>query len=259
MTDKEKKEFEEFLKWKAEKTKNEESAKDEEKPNSSDIPKESPPSEKSSNDNKQENTPDDSNNGLIGMNGIVIIIVVFIVFLLLIIILASSKSHSETSVAEYKDSVSIVDEKKEVQSQTWDIKKEKDPMTDTENIFARIMSENYDDNGIYGAGYCTIVVRYMKKYGYDVMIGLTDGQFYGSEYHNENYVTVRFDEDPPIKYWYSEAADASSGTIFIRKTNDFIEHCKRAKSIKVEVPIFQGGRKIFNFKVSSPLVWPEKN
>ena len=196
---------------------------------------------------------------MIGMNGIIIIIVIFVVLLLLIIVIALSKSHSGIPVSDYKDSVSIVDEKKEVQSETWKIETEKDPMTDTQNIFARLVSENYDDNGIYGAGYCRIVVRYMKKYGYDVMISLTEGQFYGSEYYNENYVTVRFDEDPPIKYWYDESADASSGTIFIRKTNDFIEHCKRAKSIKVEVPIFQGGRKIFNFKVSSPLVWPEKN
>ena len=99
---------------------------------------------------------------------------------------------------------------------------------------------------------------YGLRYGYDVMISLTDGQIYGSEYNNDNYVTVRFDEDPPIKYWYNEAADASSSTVFVKKISDFITHCKKAMSIKVEVPIFQGGRKIFNFEVSSPLVWPEQ-
>ena len=61
----------------------------------------------------------------------------------------------------------------------------------------------------------------MKKYGYDVLIGITSGQIHGNEYNDDNYVMVRFDKDKPIKYWFNESSDNSSDIVFIRKITCF--------------------------------------
>jgi hypothetical protein len=61
----------------------------------------------------------------------------------------------------------------------------------------------------------------MKKYGYDVLIGITSGQIHGNEYNDDNYVMVRFDKDKPIKYWFDESSDNSSDIVFIRKITCF--------------------------------------
>lgn len=138
----------------------------------------------------------------------------------------------------------------------WSFSTEKDKMTSTKNIWAKIYSNNsvsldfpYEDTG------ATITIRYMKKYGYDAMVSIGSGQIYGSEYENDNYVMVRFDDGKPIKYWFDEPSDGSSEMIFIRKTKDFIARCKKAKDIKVEVPLYQAGRPIFEFHVDEPLKW----
>ena len=138
----------------------------------------------------------------------------------------------------------------------WDFSFEKDPMTSSKNIWARIVSTNeIDQDAPYFSTNASITVRYMKKWGYDVLISISSGQIYGNEYSNQNYVMVRFDDDKPVKYWFNEAADGSSESVFIKKKNDFIARCKKAKRIKVEVPLYQGGRPIFEFSVDEPLKW----
>ena len=87
------------------------------------------------------------------------------------------------------------------------------------------------------------------------VISITDGQIYGNEYSNDNYILARFDNGQPIKYWFNEPSDGSSESIFIRRKSDFIAHCKKAKDIKIEIPIFEGGRPIFEFHVDEPLKW----
>ena len=100
----------------------------------------------------------------------------------------------------------------------------------------------------------------MKKFGgYDAIISITDGQIYGNEYSNDNYILARFDNGQPIKYWFNEPSDGSSESVFIRRTSDFIARCKKAKDIKIEIPIFEGGRPIFEFHVDEPLKWKSES
>lgn len=168
-------------------------------------------------------------------------------------------SSSEIVVADTTDASSVAASSVAEESKkpiVWSFSTEKDKMTSTKNIWAKIYSNNsvsldfpYEDTG------ATITIRYMKKYGYDAMVSIGSGQIYGSEYENDNYVMVRFDEGKPIKYWFDEPSDGSSEMIFIRKTKDFIARCKKAKDIKVEVPLYQAGRPIFEFHVDEPLKW----
>ena len=98
----------------------------------------------------------------------------------------------------------------------------------------------------------------MKKYGYDVIIEITKGQINGQEYYGTHYITARFDEGAPKKYYFNKAADGSSTMVFLRSSSDFIKRCKQAKDIKIDIPLYKGGRPVFNFHVDEPLVWREE-
>lgn len=204
-------------------------------------------------------------------NGVVFIFAGIVLGIILLFFAAkgcnSKKEDMIAEVAVAEDSIAIDDLAEPASGVTaaanngkeWTFTTEIDEMTDTKNIWASIVSDNSVNLGSpYGLSHCRLTVRYMKKWGgYDVLVQLTSGQIHGSEYHNENYVMVRFDDEKPIKYWYNEAADASSDCVFIRNKSDFIARCKKAKCIKVEVPIFQGGRPVFTFELTAPLEWKE--
>ena len=98
----------------------------------------------------------------------------------------------------------------------------------------------------------------MKKYGYDAIISITKGQIHGSRYNGNNYITARFDDGTPKRYYFNEAADGSSEMVFISSKSDFIKKCKQAKSIKLDIPLFQAGRPVFSFQVDEPLTWREE-
>ena len=134
----------------------------------------------------------------------------------------------------------------------WEIKTEKDEMTDKENVWATLTSSNYikQDFPYQGETYARICVRYMSKYGNDVIISIDKGQIYGG-----NKVVARFDDGQPIDYTFSEPSDGSSEDIFINNKSSFIAKCKTAKEIKIEIPIYEEGMNVFTFNVDSVLVW----
>lgn len=143
-------------------------------------------------------------------------------------------------------------------SVTWNIQTSIDEMTDTKNIFASIRSINYveQDFPYQGDTYATIIVRYMKKYGYDVLIAIDRGQIAGLDISGTNYVTVRFDDGTPKKYYFNDAADGSTEQVFLRNAKEFMDRCKKAKEIKIDIPLYQAGRPVFSFYVDKPLEWP---
>ncbi len=140
---------------------------------------------------------------------------------------------------------------------SWNFEFEQDKMDNSKRIYARITSDN-----VVGLDYsstdATICVRYMKKYGYEALITLSSGQIFGNEYNQDNYILVKFDDGRAKKYYFDETSDGSSETVFIRKKSDFIAHCKKSKKIRIEIPIFDNGRQVFDFKVGKPLTWRTK-
>ena len=143
--------------------------------------------------------------------------------------------------------------------ETWKIKTSIDEMTDTKNIWATIRSKNYIEQEFpyNGETYATITIRYMQKYGENVLISIDKGQIVGNEFNNTNYITARFNNETPKKFYFDEASDGSTELVFIRNSEIFIEKCKTAKDIKIDIPIFQGGRPIFTFHIDQPLEWPQ--
>ena len=194
------------------------------------------------------------------------------IIIALIVIVSLSGSEGKTKTNENKTESNVEKNQQEklnalnkettriVDSVTWRIQTSIDEMTDSENIWATIRSDNYinQDFPYEGKTYASITVRYMKKYGYDILIDIDRGQIVGSDFNGTNFVRVRFDEETPKKYYFNNAADYSTETIFLKNAKEFMEKCKHANSIKVEIPLYNAGNSVFSFHVDKPLNWPKQ-
>lgn len=265
MTEEDKKEFEEFLKWKAEKAKQAASTETEESP---EIPVDVEDVKPQKEAVPQTNTASNSDANKESNNtGLYILAAVMAIGLLFTLVMALSNSKpsnlSDVEATEEVevDTVAVALPEEEVATEnskvTWNFTIVKDEIYDTNNIWAEIKSDNYISQRFpyEGYTYATISVRYMKKYGYDVIIVISKGQIHGNRYNGNNYITARFDEGSPKKYYFNEAADGSSDRVFLSSKSDFIKRCKQAKDIKIDIPIYQAGRPLFTFHVDEPLVW----
>ena len=143
----------------------------------------------------------------------------------------------------------------EVEKKTWSLQTKQDEMDDSKSYWYSLQSDNYAnfDFPYEGDSYLTITVRWMKKYGYDVLLEITDGQMVGNEYNGTNYVRVRFDGGKVQKFYYNEPNDGSSNLVFLRNAQKFIEKCKNAKDIIIEQEFYQEGVHQFKFHVDEPL------
>ena len=268
MTEEEKKEFEEFLQWKREKAAKEEQARGKEANTFQE--------EKNSDSEKLPANADavahNSNLDSIESSGSGVVILCAILFSILLIFLLArgcnnnNSSRPSTAFVEAEEEIDTVvpvvvdDVAPEPQKVEWDFTISTDAMTDTKNIWAEIKSDNYiiQDFPYEGLTYAKLTVRYMKKYGYDVIVEITKGQINGSRYNGTNYITARFDEGNPKKYFFNEAADGSPEYVFLTNKQDFIKRCKQAKDIKIDIPVYQSGRPVFSFHVDEPLTWREE-
>lgn len=145
----------------------------------------------------------------------------------------------------------------EKDSVRWQVSESVDEMTDSKNVWKSLVSENLAHFSFpyEGGSSLNLCVRYMKKYGTDVILTISKGQLLSNEYNGTNYVTVRFDDDAPQKFYTNDAADGSSDYLFLRNARKFIKRAKTAKSIKIQVPVYQEGNPTFTFKVDVPLTW----
>ena len=215
--------------------------------------------EKANTQSTSENGNNQDNNA-----GLIAIAIVFLVAVVIVIAIASNSSNSREgagldSVATTAVAETEIEQSAEVayDSLRWQVTESIDEMTDTKNVWKSLTSENfaYFDFPYEGGSFLRIDVRYMKKYGTDILLTLSQGQLMSNEYNGTNYVMVRFDDDAPQKYYTNEPSDGSSNCLFLRNTKKFIKRAKTAKSIKIQVPVFQEGNPIFTFKVDVPLTW----
>ena len=252
MTEEEKKEFEEFLKWKEERAK-----KEENKPTEV---------ESKSVDNQQSSVLVD-NDKVEGNNntGIILAFVAVAMLILVFVVFGFAEKRTptldETEIVVDSEIVEVVEPATpETTKSTWDFTFDKDQLTDSKNIWASITSDNYitQEFPYNGQTRAIITVRYMKKYGFDVIIQISQGQMNGTQYYGTDYITARFDKGSAKKYYFNESADGDSKVVFLRKSSEFIKNCKSAKDIVIDIPLYQGGRPVFNFHVDEPLTWREE-
>ena len=163
-----------------------------------------------------------------------------------------SSDEAKTNTEAFADSV----KNEALATASWEITSEVDEMSETKTFYGELVSNNSITQDFpYGDTKARILVRKTKKYGNEVMICVSSGQICGNEYQGSNYIEVKFDSAPSKKYRFTETEDGSSEVVFIDKSKDFIANCKKAKSIKMEIPLFQGGRPLFTFSTDKPLSW----
>lgn len=140
---------------------------------------------------------------------------------------------------------------------TWNYSTATDEMNDSKSRFASITSDNTVDFDFpyQGGSSLTLTVRYAKKYGTDVYVKISSGQFVGNEYEGTNNIRVRFDNGSPMKFTTNEPSDGSSDLLFLNNAKKFIKLAKKAKTIKIEAPFYQEGNRVFTFTVDEPLKW----
>jgi hypothetical protein len=132
---------------------------------------------------------------------------------------------------------------------SWSYREYIDEMNDSKTRIASLKSTNTITFSFpYNHGtYMYISVRKTKKYGTDVMLIINSGQLLCSSYDGTDYVSIRFDDKSPIKFYTNEPNDGSSDCLFLRNPKKFIDLAKKAKIIKIEAPFFEEGWNVFKF------------
>lgn len=177
-------------------------------------------------------------------------------------ILAAMCDSEETSKDASEDSIAVEskDAGKETANsfqKTWKITTSKDEMRGSTDTFASIESDNEVEFEFpyHGGSTLSIVVRESQKFGTDVYLSISNGQFVGNAFDGSDYVTFKFDEEPLKKYHFSNSSSGSMDVIFLKKEKELIEKFKTAKKIMIEAPFFDSGSKQFTFTVGKPLEW----
>lgn len=135
--------------------------------------------------------------------------------------------------------------------QTWNYSDHTDEMGRGQIVQASILSANTIslESPYGGAQHGTLILRQHPQYGKDVIVTIEKGQLLDSDYHGQ--VLTRFDDDKPRAFSSVRPADGSSESLFLRggAFPIFFSRLKTAKTLRIEVPIYQAGNQVFVFDV----------
>ncbi len=182
---------------------------------------------------------------------------------ILLSVFAAMCNSEETSGGSSKDSTAVTEksaaeaEEKNTPQKTWTMSTSKDEMRGTTNTFASIESDNEVEFEFPYSGGSTlsIGVRNTEKYGTDVYLTISKGQFCGNEFDGSNYVSIKFDDEQLRKYHFDNSSSGSMDIIFLQKKKELINKFRTAKKIIIEAPFFDAGCKQFTFTIDKPLEW----
>ena len=189
-----------------------------------------------------------------------------IICAILAIAFTNSCSNSTKANVDENDTIAIVNDTVAVDSidsldsevkNGWNYESEIDEMDGSTTKRAIAVSSNIVEFDFpYECGSTLdICIRKTRKYGNEVLIGISNGQFVCSEYNGTNYVTVRFNNNAPIKFTTVEPSDYSNDLLFLQNPKKFIKLAKNAKTIKIEAPFFNDGWRVFRFNTEKSLKW----
>lgn len=144
-------------------------------------------------------------------------------------------------------------------AESWTYQEDVDKMTSKVTTYASLDSSNSLRLSAPYSGENTgwVTVRKHASMGLDVMVVIRKGQILCPSYSGCN-VKVRFGEGQPVTFSALPPSDHSSTSVFIRNAQSFIDKAKIAKTIKVQLEIYQNGPQILEFEASEPLSWGPK-
>lgn len=134
----------------------------------------------------------------------------------------------------------------------WTYDESKDEMRNIESKFASISSDNQAQfNFPYdGGSNLTITLRKRTNEPSEIMFVVSKGQYSCDTISDNCYASVKFDDNAIESIALDAPADHSSDVLFIKSTRDtesFIKSLLRSKSVIVELPFYQEGKKQFKF------------
>ncbi|WP_433813083.1 hypothetical protein [Flavobacterium johnsoniae] len=153
---------------------------------------------------------------------------------------------SDTELAAAVDSAAIVvDSISPTINNKWEYQQSTDKMTSKPIKFAQIISNEslHLEFPYEGVNYGRLTLR--EKNGLDIYLSIDKGQISGG--YDNNFITVRFDEEKPLKFSYTEPQDGSSDLIFIDNEVKFLSKLKKSKNVLISLPLYQAGNQILEF------------
>lgn len=105
-----------------------------------------------------------------------------------------------------------------------------------------------------GAQHGRLVIRSGQGKGRDVMLFIDRGQFQVNSYDGSSAL-LRFDEEKAFRVSTVGAADHSTTTLFLSGFQGLVTRLKKAKTLRIQAPVYQEGEPVFEFDVAG-LVWP---
>ncbi|MFC5524039.1 hypothetical protein [Polaromonas jejuensis] len=141
-------------------------------------------------------------------------------------------------------------------SADWQYDDRPDKMSGKKASSAMLESNNSLDLSFpyQGKNFGNIQVRQHPSYGLDVIVFVDKGQILCPSYSGCS-VAVRFDDKPAVKFSATPSADHDSKVIFLKNAARFIESAKKAKSILVQLTMYQAGSPVLEFHSAKPLEW----
>ena len=140
----------------------------------------------------------------------------------------------------------------------WFYMSKADKMTSQKTESALINSENQlHMNSPYNKkfNFGRLVVRQHPTEGLNVMVSIQEGQML-CQASGDCALSIRFDDDQPIRYIGTKPSDNSSTTIFINDETLFVARIKKAKRILIQFNAYENGSPVLEFSTPISLVWP---
>ncbi|WP_166432739.1 zinc ribbon domain-containing protein [Luteimonas yindakuii] len=158
---------------------------------------------------------------------------------------APDRRRAEALIAQLE--AEIVEESRGAQ---WSYVTHTDDMSGRQSKLARVPST---DSFQFGFPYnerqhATLTLRRHPRHGNDVIFSIEHGQILCHSF-DRCRVRVRFDDGPTRTLTGREPADNSADTVFIPGYNDFVQRLGKAKTVRIEVDIFQEGALVAEFNV----------
>ncbi len=138
----------------------------------------------------------------------------------------------------------------------WDYSTDTDPMTGSKVQWAYLYSDNSLDLRFpySGKNLGALIVRSRKSDGLNAAIQIEKGQIICDGYSGCS-VKVRFNEEQPQSFHATAPADHSHNTLFLSPASRFVEKARTAKTIRVELTIYEAGAPVLTFTAAAPLKW----
>lgn len=182
---------------------------------------------------------------------------IVVVYMLCMLIPACMNQQEKAKTATLVDSALTENSPSIPEHNGWKYDSIADEMSDKAIYFADVVSDNIEffEFPYDGGTFAKLAIRKHPQYGTDIMFMISQGQLLCRDYNGTNYVTVRFDDNPPKRYYTNESMSGSRGILFIRNTKDFITKAKNAKKIRIQAPVYNNGNVVFIFSSDKTLVW----